>query len=194
MSVLRVADTTLPTRHGVLRAIGYRDTGTGAEHVALVAGGPGDGALVRVHSECLTGEAFGSRTCDCGPQLDAALDRIVAEGGVVIYLRGHEGRGIGLLPKLRAYELQERGLDTVEANLALGLPADARDFTAAADILRDLGIRAIRLLTNNPDKLAQLERHGIEVLGRVPLLVGGTPENARYLATKADRMGHLIPT
>jgi 3,4-dihydroxy 2-butanone 4-phosphate synthase/GTP cyclohydrolase II len=185
-------ETHVPTSHGTFRVRAYRDTMTGDEHVALVSGTPGPGALVRVHSECLTGEAFGSLKCECGPQLDAALDAIDAEGGVVVYLRGHEGRGIGLINKLRAYELQEEGLDTLDANLALGLPADAREYIAAASILTDLGVQDVRLLTNNPEKIAQLERHGMHVAERVPLLVGVAPSNEGYLETKASRMGHLI--
>jgi 3,4-dihydroxy 2-butanone 4-phosphate synthase/GTP cyclohydrolase II len=147
---------------------------------------------VRVHSECLTGEALGSLKCECGPQLDAALDEIQREGGVVVYLRGHEGRGIGLVNKLRAYRLQEDGLDTLDANIALGLPADARDYGAASAILQDMGIQDVRLLTNNPEKVRQLEAHGIEVTERVPLVVGVTAANAGYLATKRDRMGHRL--
>jgi len=186
-------ETAVPTTHGEFRLRAYRDRATGADHVAIIAGEPAaDGALVRVHSECLTGEAFGSLKCECGPQLDAALDTIQAEGGVVVYLRGHEGRGIGLINKLRAYKLQSEGLDTLDANLALGLPADARDYTAAGDILADLGIRSVRLLTNNPDKVAQLEGHGIAVSERVPLVVGIGAFNAGYLETKRDRMGHVF--
>jgi len=185
--------TTVPTSHGpfVLRA--YRDRMTGADHVAVIAGEPGDGALVRVHSECLTGEVFGSLKCECGPQLDAALDTIQRDGGVVVYLRGHEGRGIGLINKLRAYKLQEEGLDTFDANLALGLPVDARDYGAAAAILDDLGIRSVRLLTNNPEKERQLAGHGIRVVEQVPLVVGAGPFNEGYLETKRDRMGHTLP-
>ncbi|WP_053387386.1 bifunctional 3,4-dihydroxy-2-butanone-4-phosphate synthase/GTP cyclohydrolase II [Leucobacter japonicus] len=192
------ADTLLPTEHGEFRAMAYRDRRAGIDHVALVAPLP-DGslpsgqALVRVHSECITGEAFGSLKCECGPQLDAALDRVHEVGGVVIYLRGHEGRGIGLANKLRAYQLQEQGVDTLDANLQLGFPADARDYTAAAEILADLGIDHVRLLTNNPEKVAQLEAHGITVTERVPLLVGVTEQNLNYLAAKRDRMGHQLP-
>jgi 3,4-dihydroxy 2-butanone 4-phosphate synthase/GTP cyclohydrolase II len=185
-------ETNLRTAHGTFRARAYRDALTGDEHVALVAGRPGAGALVRVHSECLTGEAFGSAQCECGPQLDAALDAVQREGGVVIYLRGQEGRGIGLIDKLRAYRLQEDGLDTLDANLALGLPVDKREYAAAAAILDDLGVDRIRLLTNNPDKIAQLEAHGISVSQRVPLVVGVGAANERYLETKRERMGHLI--
>jgi 3,4-dihydroxy 2-butanone 4-phosphate synthase/GTP cyclohydrolase II len=193
--VERVARTELPTRHARLRAIGYRDLLTGDEHVALVAGTPGHGALVRVHSECLTGDAFGSLRCDCGPQLDAALaaiGRTGPEGGVVVYLRGHEGRGIGLLAKLSAYALQDDGLDTVAANLEQGLPADAREYGAAAAILADLGVDGVRLLTNNPAKVDGLAAHGIDVLERVPLHVGAGPANRAYLRAKRDLMGHLM--
>ncbi|ROT26545.1 bifunctional 3,4-dihydroxy-2-butanone-4-phosphate synthase/GTP cyclohydrolase II [Micromonospora sp. HM5-17] len=193
--VERVAEARLPTRYGVFRAIGYRAEYDSAEHVALVCGDLGDGrdVLVRVHSECLTGDVFGSLRCDCGPQLDAALARIAAEGrGAVLYLRGHEGRGIGLLHKLRAYQLQDLGRDTVDANLDLGLPADARDYGSGAQILHDLGVRSIRLLTNNPAKQAGLESHGLTVVGREPMPVRATPENVRYLRTKRDRMGHLL--
>ncbi|GAA0958333.1 hypothetical protein FFA01_15010 [Frigoribacterium faeni] len=191
-------ETTVPTTHGTFTFRAYRDTVTGADHVAVVAAGPdgsapSDGALVRVHSECLTGEAFGSLKCECGPQLDAALDTIREHGGVVIYLRGHEGRGIGLVNKLRAYRLQEDGLDTLDANLALGLPADARQYGAAADMLRDLGIGGIRLLSNNPEKRRQLTEHGIVVSELVPLVVGVGAFNEGYLDTKRDRMGHQLP-
>lgn len=186
-------ETTVPTTHGTFRMRAYRDLDTGADHIAIVSGHPTDGALVRVHSECLTGEAFGSLKCECGPQLDAALDTIHNHGGVVIYLRGHEGRGIGLINKLRAYKLQEEGLDTLDANLALGLPADAREYTAAAEILRDLGIERVRLLTNNPDKRNQLTAHGIDVAEMVPLVVGAGAFNESYLGTKRDRMGHQLP-
>ena len=161
---LRGRDDRARPTHGPFRMRAYRDRMTGADHVAIVAGHPQrDGTLVRVHSECLTGEAFGSLKCECGPQLDAALDTIQRDGGVVVYLRGHEGRGIGLINKLRAYRLQEEGLDTLDANLALGLPIDARDYGAATAILQDLGIESVRLLTNNPEKVRQLEEHGIEV-------------------------------
>jgi 3,4-dihydroxy 2-butanone 4-phosphate synthase/GTP cyclohydrolase II len=193
--VARVAEARIPTAHGVFRAVGYRAERDGAEHVALVYGDLADGQdiLVRVHSECLTGDVFGSLRCDCGPQLDAALATVATEGrGVVLYVRGHEGRGIGLLHKLRAYQLQDQGRDTVDANLELGLPADARDYGAGALILADLGIRTMRLLTNNPAKRAGLEGYGLQVLGRVPLPVRAHPENVRYLRTKRDRMGHLL--
>ncbi|MFT2816986.1 GTP cyclohydrolase II [Leifsonia sp. A12D58] len=185
-------ETTVPTVHGAFKMRAYRDRMTGADHVAIVAGDVADGALVRVHSECLTGEAFGSLKCECGPQLDAALDTIQREGGVVIYLRGHEGRGIGLINKLRAYKLQEEGLDTLDANVALGLPIDSRDYTAATAILQDLGLSEIRLLTNNPEKVRQIEAHGVVVSERVPLVVGVGEHNEGYLAVKRDRMGHNI--
>ncbi|MEY2848734.1 MAG: 3,4-dihydroxy-2-butanone-4-phosphate synthase [Actinomycetota bacterium] len=186
-------ETTIPTTRGTFRMRAYRDRMTGADHVAIVAGDPVDGALVRVHSECLTGEVFGSLKCECGPQLDAALDRIERDGGVVIYMRGHEGRGIGLVNKLRAYRLQEQGLDTFDANLALGFPVDGRDYSAAVAILDDLGLRSVRVLTNNPDKVAQLAGRGVEVLGSVPLVVGVGRYNEGYLSAKRDRMGHVLP-
>ncbi|MFE6995546.1 GTP cyclohydrolase II [Microbacterium sp. NPDC057659] len=186
------ADATVPTEHGTFRFLAYKDRITGTDHIAVVSGEPGETALVRVHSECLTGEAFGSLKCECGPQLQAALDAIEQEGGVVIYMRGHEGRGIGLINKLRAYALQEEGLDTVDANLALGLPADAREYAAAAGILSDLGISKVRLLTNNTDKVKQLRELGLDVVEQVPLIVGVGPNNHQYLETKRDRMGHII--
>ncbi|WP_103502415.1 GTP cyclohydrolase II [Streptomyces sp. SM14] len=194
-AVLREAETALPTAHGSLRAYGYR-AADGVEHIALVAGDLGDGedVLVRVHSECLTGDVLGSLRCDCGPQLRNALERMRAEGrGILVYLRGHEGRGIGLTSKLRAYQLQERGRDTLDANLELGLPADARDYSAAAAILTDLGVHSLRLLTNNPGKSAALGAHGLHVSERVPAVVGAGEHNLRYLRTKRDRMGHDLP-
>jgi GTP cyclohydrolase II len=152
-----------------------------------------DGVLVRVHSECLTGDVFGSRRCDCGMQLKPAIDKIVAQGrGVIVYLRGHEGRGIGLSAKIHAYRLQDAGLDTVEANVALGYPSDRRDYGIGMQILRDLGVGSMRLMTNNPAKRAGLEGYGLSVLERVPLLTVATPENARYLSTKRARMGHVL--
>ncbi|BCJ41477.1 riboflavin biosynthesis protein RibBA [Actinoplanes ianthinogenes] len=193
--VERVVETALPTEHGVFTAVGYRTAADDGEHVALVYGDLSDGedVLVRVHSECLTGDVFGSRRCDCGPQLDAALEKVAAAGrGVVLYMRGHEGRGIGLLHKLQAYQLQDRGFDTVDANLELGLPADARDYGTGAQILYDLGVRSMRLLTNNPAKRAGLEGYGLRVTGREELPVRLHPENVRYLRTKRDRMGHLF--
>jgi len=194
--VERVAQAQLPTRHGTFLAVGFRDTVDSVEHVALVCGdvAAGRDVLVRVHSECLTGDVLGSLRCDCGPQLDAALRIVAAEGrGVVVYLRGHEGRGIGLLHKLAAYGLQDRGRDTVDANLDLGLPADARDFGVGAQILTHLGVRSVRLLTNNPAKLAGMSGLGLDVVGRVALPVHTTPENTGYLMTKRDRMGHDLP-
>jgi 3,4-dihydroxy 2-butanone 4-phosphate synthase/GTP cyclohydrolase II len=193
--VERVVSTRIPTEHGVFQAVGYRAETDGSEHVAMVFGELGDGedVLVRVHSECLTGDVFGSLRCDCGPQLNAALARVAAEGrGVVLYVRGHEGRGIGLLHKLQAYQLQDLGRDTVEANLELGLPADARDYGTGAQILYDLGVRSMRLLTNNPAKRSGLEGYGLRVVGRESLPVRAHPENVRYLRTKRDRMGHLL--
>ncbi|MFI5892879.1 bifunctional 3,4-dihydroxy-2-butanone-4-phosphate synthase/GTP cyclohydrolase II [Actinoplanes sp. NPDC051513] len=193
--VERVVETKLPTEHGEFTAVGYRALVDDGEHVALVFGEIGDGAdvLVRVHSECLTGDVFGSKRCDCGPQLDAALQRVAEAGrGVVLYMRGHEGRGIGLLHKLQAYQLQDKGFDTVDANLELGLPADARDYGTGAQILYDLGVRSMRLLTNNPAKRAGLEGYGLTVTGREALPVRLHPENVRYLRTKRDRMGHLF--
>lgn len=191
--VIRGPRTTLPTRHGELTVTGYRDGLTGEAHLALTrAWEPGTLPLVRVHSECLTGDAFGSLRCDCGPQLDAAMAAISREGGVLVYLRGHEGRGIGLLAKLAAYTLQDGGIDTVEANLAQGLPVDAREYGAAAAVLADLGVSAVRLLTNNPKKVDGLRGHGIgaEVL---PLVIAAGPQNQRYLAAKRDRLGHRLP-
>ncbi len=186
------AEALVPTSHGEFRFLAYKDRTTGTDHLAIVSGDLVDAPLVRVHSECLTGEAFGSLKCECGPQLDAALDAIEQDGGVVIYMRGHEGRGIGLINKLRAYSLQERGLDTVDANLALGLPADARDYAAAGGILADLGVERVRLLTNNTDKVNQLRELGLDVVEQVPLIVGVGPNNHQYLETKRDRMGHIL--
>ncbi|WP_406417604.1 bifunctional 3,4-dihydroxy-2-butanone-4-phosphate synthase/GTP cyclohydrolase II [Streptomyces sp. NBC_00873] len=195
-TVRREAEVRLPTSFGEFTAYGYRSTVDGVEHVALVHGdlGDGDDILVRVHSECLTGDIFQSQRCDCGPQLHASMQRITEAGrGVVVYLRGHEGRGIGLLSKLRAYELQERGVDTLDANLELGLPADARDYAAGAQILKDLGVHGVRLMTNNPDKTAALLRHGLAITGREPMPVQAGEHNLRYLRTKRDRMGHDLP-
>ncbi|CAB4571484.1 unannotated protein [freshwater metagenome] len=188
-------ETTVPTEFGLLTFRGYRDRMTGSDHVAIVSGKPTkNGTLVRVHSECLTGEALGSLKCECGPQLDEALRTIAREGGVVLYMRGHEGRGIGLVNKFKAYRLQEEGLDTLDANLALGFPADARDYTAAARMLEDLGIESVRLLSNNPEKRRQLIEHGIQIDGLVPLVVGLGDFNVGYLDVKRDRMGHQLPT
>jgi 3,4-dihydroxy 2-butanone 4-phosphate synthase / GTP cyclohydrolase II len=191
--VIFEVQTRVPTEHGIFDLHAYRDRATGADHIAIVSGEPKDGMLVRLHSECLTGEAMGSLKCECGPQLDAAMEQINQDGGVVIYLRGHEGRGIGLVNKLRAYRLQEVGLDTLDANLALGLPADARDYGAAAAILLDMGVSSVRLLSNNPEKRRQLEQHGITVTELVPLVVGVGAVNTAYLEAKRDRMGHHLP-
>jgi len=191
--VIFEVETTIPTEYGDFRFRAYRDRTTGADHLAVIKGNPANGALLRVHSECLTGEVFGSEKCECGPQLDAALERIQRDGGVVIYMRGHEGRGIGLINKLKAYKLQEEGLDTFDANLALGFPADGREYGAAVAILEDLGLSSIRLITNNPDKIAQLSERGITVLEQVPLIVGVNEFNEGYLETKRDRMGHVLP-
>lgn len=191
--VERVASVPLPTEHGEFTAYGYRSLIDGTEHVALVAGDISDGenVLVRVHSECLTGDVFGSHRCDCGPQLHAAMAAVAEAGrGVVLYVKGHEGRGIGLLEKLRAYELQDQGQDTVDANLSLGLPADARDYGTGAQILADLGVKSMRLLTNNPAKRAGLEGYGLTISERVPLIVESNVHNSHYLATKVERMGH----
>jgi 3,4-dihydroxy 2-butanone 4-phosphate synthase / GTP cyclohydrolase II len=193
--IQRIAEARLPTEYGVFTAVGYHATHDNAEHVALVYGDVGDGqdVLVRVHSECLTGDVFGSVRCDCGPQLHAAMRRVAAEGrGVVLYVRGHEGRGIGLLHKLQAYQLQDNGRDTVDANLELGLPADARDYGTGAQILYDLGVRTMRLLTNNPAKRAGLEGYGLTVVGREAMPTRLHPENLEYLRTKRDRMGHEL--
>ena len=191
----RVAETRLPTRYGEFTAYGYRITIDNSEHIALVYGdisGP-EPVLTRVHSECLTGDVFGSHRCDCGPQLDESLQRVVEEGrGVVIYLRGHEGRGIGLVAKLQAYALQDGGRDTVDANLDLGLPADARHYGTATQILRDLAVTSVRLLTNNPDKTSNLEDYGVPVAERVALRTHANHHNWAYLRTKRDRMGHAI--
>ncbi|MER5732439.1 bifunctional 3,4-dihydroxy-2-butanone-4-phosphate synthase/GTP cyclohydrolase II [Streptomyces sp. NPDC002138] len=195
-TVRREAEVNLPTSFGHFTAYGYRSTVDGVEHIALVHGDIGDGrdVLARMHSECLTGDIFQSQRCDCGPQLHASMERIKAEGrGVVVYLRGHEGRGIGLLAKLRAYELQERGRDTLDANLELGLPADARDYGAGAQILADLGVRSTRLMTNNPQKADALVSHGIEVVSREGMPTETGEHNLRYLRTKRDRMGHDLP-
>ncbi|MGV9779866.1 GTP cyclohydrolase II, partial [Streptosporangium sp. NPDC003464] len=193
--VTRVAETRLPNKYGVWRAYGYASALDGGEHVALVYGDLEDGEniLVRAHSECLTGDVLGSLRCDCGVQLDHAMSEIAAEGrGVVVYLRGHEGRGIGLLAKLKAYSLQDDGRDTVDANLELGLPVDAREFSNAAQILAELGVKSVRLLTNNPAKLRGMDGYGIKVLGREPMPVAANPYNEKYLAAKRERLGHDI--
>jgi 3,4-dihydroxy 2-butanone 4-phosphate synthase / GTP cyclohydrolase II len=192
--VTRVAETVIPNAHGRWHAYGYRSDADGTEHVALILGDllDGEDVLTRVHSECLTGDVFGSLRCDCGAQLDAAMAKIADQGrGVVLYLRGHEGRGIGLLSKLQAYELQDNGADTVDANLELGLPVDAREYSVAAQLLGDLGIRSVKLLTNNPAKVDALASRGFGVT-RIPLPPLTTPHNQRYLATKRDRLGHQL--
>ena len=193
--VERVVNVRLSTVHGDFLAVGYRDQGSGEEQIALVYGDvEGDGALTRLHSECLTGDIFGSKHCECGDQLSAALDAVVREGrGVIVYLRGHEGRGIGLLAKLQAMKLQAEGLDTVEANIALGLPVDARDYRVAAEILHDLSVRSVRLLSNNPRKSEALERHGIKIAEQVPLLAPPRKENLAYLLAKRERLDHHLP-
>jgi 3,4-dihydroxy 2-butanone 4-phosphate synthase / GTP cyclohydrolase II len=194
--VRRMADTRIPNQHGEWRGLGYLNSVDGTEHLAMVLGdiaGPGQPVLVRMHSECLTGDVFGSQRCDCGDQLTAAMAMIAQEGrGVVLYLRGHEGRGIGLLAKLQAYQLQDGGADTVDANLELGLPVDAREYSIGAQMLADLGVGSLRLLTNNPAKVDGLTGFGIDVAGRVGLPAVPTPDNLRYLMVKRDRLGHLI--
>jgi 3,4-dihydroxy 2-butanone 4-phosphate synthase/GTP cyclohydrolase II len=193
--VRRGAEAVIPTEFGPFRAVGFESLVDGIHHVALVRGEVSGAAdvLVRVHSECLTGDVFGSRRCDCGFQLRDALRKVAEEGrGVVLYLRGHEGRGIGLLHKLAAYALQESGRDTVEANVDLGLPVDSRDYGIGAQVLADLGITSMRLLTNNPEKRAGLEGYGLSITERVPLQTRPTAENRHYLETKAAKMGHLL--
>jgi 3,4-dihydroxy 2-butanone 4-phosphate synthase/GTP cyclohydrolase II len=190
----RQAQTRIPNAYGQWQAFGYRHEIDGTEYVALVLGDVhGESVLARLHSECLTGDVFGSLRCDCGAQLDAAMAAIAVEGrGVVLYLRGHEGRGVGLLSKLQAYELQDAGADTVDANTELGLPVDAREYSAGAQMLADLGVRSVRLLTNNPAKVTGLVGCGVDITARVPLASAVTPFNLRYLTTKRDRMGHEI--
>ncbi|KQX78488.1 MULTISPECIES: GTP cyclohydrolase II [unclassified Streptomyces] len=193
--VERVVNAPLPTVYGKFQAVGYMDHDRGDEQVALVYGEIGtENVLTRLHSECLTGDAFGSQHCECGDQLASALRAVVAEGrGVVVYLRGHEGRGIGLLGKLRAMALQAEGLDTVEANVALGFPVDARDYKVAADILRDLGVDSVRLMSNNPRKREALVDNGIRVAEEVPLLIEPCENNITYLRTKRERLDHRLP-
>jgi len=193
--VERVAEATIPTEHGEFQAVAYESSVDGRTHVAFVLGDVGDGkdVLVRVHSECLTGDVFGSLRCDCGDQLQSALATIGKEGrGVALYIRGHEGRAIGLTHKLRAYRLQEEGRDTVEANEELGFPPDPRDYGIGAQILVDLGVRSMRLLTNNPTKRAGLEGYGLSIVERVPIVTDPTEQNIEYLRTKREKLGHLL--
>ncbi|MEE8603440.1 bifunctional 3,4-dihydroxy-2-butanone-4-phosphate synthase/GTP cyclohydrolase II [Euzebya tangerina] len=193
--VHRQAEADIPTEFGTFRAIGYSSDMDAFDQVALVYGNPENkpNVLVRMHSECLTGDIFGSLRCDCGPQLREAMRQIAAEGeGVIVYIRGHEGRGIGIMHKLEAYQLQDAGHDTIDANLKLGFPADSRDYGTGAQILVDLGLSTLRLLTNNPAKRAGLEGYDLEIVERVPIEVAPTRENLRYLRTKRDRMGHAL--
>lgn len=193
--VERVVEARIPTDHGTFSAVGYRSLVDDRQHIALVMGDLGDGesVLTRVHSECLTGDVFGSLRCDCGDQLDRAMALVAAEGrGVILYIRGHEGRGIGLLHKLAAYKLQDEGLDTVDANVNLGLPVDARDYGVGAQILYDLGVRSMRIMTNNPTKRAGIEGYGLSIIEQVPLWIDANEENRDYLRVKATRLGHQM--
>ncbi len=190
-----VAKATIPTRYGTFKSYCYRVKATDAEHIAFVMGSVSgeSSVLIRLHSECVTGDVFGSYRCDCGEQLDLAMRNIAAEGqGMLLYLRGHEGRGIGLANKIRAYALQEQGFDTVDANLQLGLPDDAREYDSAAAIVRALGITSVRLMSNNPTKFDTLLKHGIPVCERVPLAIPMREENERYIKTKQSRFGHYF--
>jgi len=190
-----VASSRLPTRHGEFSIHAFEDVETGKEHVALSMGDLANGqpALARLHSECLTGDGFGSLRCDCGPQLEAAMRQVAeAKHGVILYLR-QEGRGIGLVNKIRAYALQDAGADTVEANEQLGFGADQREYAMCGDMLRHLGVTQVRLMTNNPKKVAAVEANGVQVVERVPLISGLNPHNEGYMQTKTDKMGHLLP-
>jgi len=189
------ADAVLPTAFGDFRIRAFRDPGDGKEHAILYVGDISQGSpLVRVHSECLTGDAFHSLRCDCGPQLHASMKAIQERGhGAIAYMR-QEGRGIGLYSKMQAYALQDTGMDTLDANLALGLPADARKYDFAAEMLYSMGIQSIELVTNNPDKRDQLTQYGIKISNRVPIIVGQCAENRNYMQTKGSRMGHILPS
>ncbi len=193
--VERIGAANVPTEWGSFNCVAYRNTIDGIEHLAFVKGEISDGApvLTRVHSECLTGDVFGSKRCDCGQQLSAAMQRINEEGrGLVIYLRGQEGRGIGIGHKIRAYSLQDEGYDTVDANTELGLPIDSREYGTGVQILADLGVHKLRLITNNPAKYGGIAGHGIEIVERVTIATELTPENETYLRTKRDRLGHIF--
>ncbi|MDO4433171.1 MAG: GTP cyclohydrolase II [Alysiella sp.] len=192
--ITHLTSCRLPTEYGVFRMHGFEDTRTGQEHIALLMGdvSGSEPVLSRIHSECLTGDALFSQKCDCGPQLQAAMKAVQNEGrGVIVYLR-QEGRGIGLINKIRAYALQDQGMDTVEANLALDLPIDARDFSIAKYIYEHLGVKSVKLLTNNPEKIQTLRDCGINVAARLPLHVGNNPENQAYLDTKAEKLHHMM--
>ena len=195
MAFVFVASSRLPTRHGEFSIHAFEDVETGKEHIALSMGDLANGqpALARLHSECLTGDGFGSLRCDCGPQLEAAMSQVAKAGhGVILYLR-QEGRGIGLVNKIRAYALQDAGADTVEANEQLGFGADLREYAMCGDMLRHLGVTQVRLMTNNPKKVAAVEANGVQVVERVPLISGLNPHNEGYMQTKTDKMGHLLP-